>query len=306
MSHRVQVVQNCYSFAMKTPSKALVALLSLAALTLPQSAAMAATTSFSQWYDENVIAVNNHQQYSMDLGSTGIGADIDIVWGNTDASNRLSIGTPDSEEEWLNAKTPFGKKVGSNWSDIEDGVFSVRSSTTSTVVITFSETIPANKLVWAISDIDVEEVTVTGSNTDGSLTGSELVGFASPRSFNFCHVTNDVPGVCGGETTVPRVTVNSGDVTAIPALESSDEGETSWGIIGADIDELVISPNVVDSSSGSVRIWLAYSDTVIADDPVSEGLATTGPSDSANLWVNALAITALIGVGGAVALRRRA
>jgi hypothetical protein len=291
---------------MKTRSKAFIALLSLAALTVPQSAAMAATTSFSAWYSEVLIVENNHQQYSMDLGAIGIGADADIVWADTTLNNYVSIDTPDSEEEWLNAATPFGKKVGSNWSDIEDSVFSVRSSTSSTIVITFSETIPANKLVWAISDIDVEQAVVTGSNTNGALSGSELAGFASPRSFNFCDVPSDVPGVCGGEDTVPRVTVNSGDVTAIPALESSDEGETAWGIVGADIDELVISPNVVDSSSGSVLIWLAYSDTAIADDPVSEGLATTGSSDSANLWMNALAITALIGVGGAVALRRRA
>lgn len=292
---------------MQTPSKALVALLSLAALTVPQSAAMAATTSFSQWYGETVIVANNHQQYDMDLGSSGIGADIDIVWTNTDLQNDVSIETPDYEDEWLNAKTPFGKKVGSNWSDSEDGYFYVRSSSTSTVVITFSDTIPANKLVWAISDVDVEEVTVTGSNTGGSLSGSELAGFASPRSFNFCHVPSDVPGVCDGETTVPQVTVNSGNVTAIPAADSDGEGETFWGIIGADTDELVISPEIIEQpGSGSIRIWLAYSDTVIADDPVSEGLATTGPSGSVNLWVNALAITALIGVGGAVALRRRA
>jgi hypothetical protein len=291
---------------MKTPSKAFIALLSLAALTVPQSAAMAATTSFSEWYAETLIVENNHQQYSMDLGSTGIGADIDIVWADTTLNNYVSIDTPDSEEEWLNAATPIRKKVGSNYSDNTDRVFSVRSSTSSTIVITFSDTIPANKLVWAISDIDVEEAVVTGSNTNGALSGSELAGFASPRSFNFCDVPRGVPGVCGGEDTVPRVTVNSGDVTAIPAISSSDEGETAWGIVGADIDELVISPNVVDSSSGSVRIWLAYSDTAIADDPASESLATTGPSDSANLWVNALAITALIGVGGAVALRRRA
>jgi hypothetical protein len=291
---------------MKTPSKAFIALLSLAALTVPQSAAMAATTSFSEWYDETVIVAANHQQYSMDLGASGIGADVDIVWANTDDSNYVSIGTPDNESEFLNAATPFGKKVGSNYSDNADRWFSVRSSTSSTIVITFSDTIPANKLVWAVSDIDVEEVTVTGSNTNGALSGSELAGFASPRSFNFCDVPSDVPGVCVDETTVPRVTVNSGDVTAIPAISSSDAGETAWGIVGADIDELVISPNVVDSSSGSVRIWLAYSDTAIADDPASEGLAKTGPSGSANLWVNALAITALIGVGGAVALRRRA
>ena len=292
---------------MKIPSKALVALLSLAALTIPQSAAMAVTTSFSDWYGETVIVANNHQQYDMDLGSSGIGADVDIVWANTDLENEVSIGTPETEEEWLNAKTPFGKKVGSNWSDIEDGYFYVRSSSTSTITITFSETIPANKLVWAISDVDAEEVVVTGSTTDGLLSGSELAGFASPRSFNFCHVPSDIPYVCDGETAVPQVTVNSGDVTAIPAADADYEGETFWGIIGADIDELVISLEIIEQpGSGSNRIWLAYSDTAIADDPVSEGLATTGPSDSANLWVNALAITALIGVGGAIALRRRA
>ena len=293
---------------MKKSSKALVALLSLAALTVPQSAAMAATTSFAEWYDDTVIVANNNEAYGMDLGNSGIGANVDIQWIDTNLNNNVSIDTPDSEEEWLNAVTPFGEMVGSNWSDSVDGVFSVRSTTSAEITITFSDPIPANQLVWAVSDIDVEEIVVTGSFDDFALTGTELVGFASPQAFNFCDVTSDVPYVCDGETTVPRVTVNGANVTAIPALSSSDEGETAWGVIGMDIDELVISTEVVDSSSGSIRIWLAYSDTELtaAPEPESEPLATTGTADSANLWVNALAITALIGVGGAIALRRRA
>jgi hypothetical protein len=143
---------------MKKSSKALVALLSLAALTVPQSAAMAATTSFAEWYGETVIAANNLQQYDMDLGSSGIGAEVDVLWIDTNLNNNVSFDTPDSDDEWLNAFTPFGEMVGSNWSDSEDGVFSVRTSTSSMVVIMFSETIPANQLVWAVSDIDVEEI----------------------------------------------------------------------------------------------------------------------------------------------------
>lgn len=292
------------------PSKTLTALLSLAALTIPQTAASAATSYFSYWYGEAILVEDNHATYTVDLGSngdSGIKGDVDVQWIDTDDNNYVSIGTTFDEEEWLNAKTPFGKRVGSNFSDSEDGYFSVRTTTSSTITIDFSETIPAKQLVWAVSDIDVEDVVVTGSSdSDGPLSGQDLIGSATPRSFNFCDVSSDIPDVCAGEDTVPRVSVNADNVTAIPAISSSDEGETAWGIVNAAIDQLVISPEVVNSSSGSLRIWLAYSDTAIAALPNDEPLAPTGSTETANLWVGALAVTGLIAIGGAIALRRRA
>jgi hypothetical protein len=230
---------------MKTPSKALMALFSLAALTVPQSAAMAATSSFSEWYDEFVVVANNHATYSIDLGTSGISAEVDIQWDNTDLNNRVTLDTTLEEETWLNAKTPFGKMVGSNFSDTDDRYFSVRGTTTSTITIDFNQTIPAKHLVWAISDIDVEEVVVSGSSVaDGTLTGTQLVSFASPIEFNFCDVTTDIPDVCDGETSVPRVSVNASDVTALPAESSDDEGDTMWGIVDGAIDQLIIDPEI--------------------------------------------------------------
>ena len=165
--------------------------------------------------------------------------------------------TSDDSGDWLTADTPFGAVFGASGPSTTTQLLKTRvdEDTTATTTITFATPVPANTLGFAVADIDVDQVIITGTTADGSaVTGAQLAG----TTFNFCDVAAPKPDNCDGVDApyaVPTWNPATGTVSD-PADEDSDGASASFRPTVA-ISSLTFAFSSVDSSSPSYRLWFA-------------------------------------------------
>lgn len=159
--------------------------------------------------------------------------------------------------DWLTADTPFGQIFGASGpsSTIQFLKARVDETTTATTTITFAGPVPANTLGFAVGDIDVDQMIITGLTADGApITGAQLAG----NTFNFCDVPAPKPDNCDGVT--PPYAVPTWDpatnTISDPADEDSD-GAVAWFRPTVAIKSLTFAFSSVSSSSPSFRLWMA-------------------------------------------------
>lgn len=144
---------------------------------------------------------------------------------------RIATGTG-TYGDWLTAETPFGAVFGPSGPSTTIQFFRQRigTETVATTTYTFNKPFPANRLGFAVGDIDVDDLTITATDENGApVPGSRLVG----GTFNFCDVTVDLPTNCtGGPYPSPVWTPgsNGGTVTPTPPAPGIDEttGASAW------------------------------------------------------------------------------
>ena len=146
-------------------------------------------------------------------------------------STRVVTGTA-TYGDWLTTETPFGAVFGPSGpsSTIQFFRQRIETETVSTTSYTFNRPFPANRLGFAVGDIDVDNLTITATDENGDqVPGSNLVGGV----FNYCAVTVDKPTDCdAGPYTNPVWTPgpNGGIVTPTPPNPGIEEssGSSAW------------------------------------------------------------------------------
>lgn len=146
-------------------------------------------------------------------------------------STRVATGTG-TYGDWLTEDTPFGATFGPSGPSTTIQFFRQRigTETVATTTYTFSKPFPANRLGFAVGDIDVDNLTITATDDKGNpVPGSKLAGGV----FNYCDVPVDKPTGCdAGPYTNPVWTPgsNGGKVTPTPPAPGIQEssGSSAW------------------------------------------------------------------------------
>lgn len=185
-----------------------------------------------------------------------------------------------NDEEYIGAGTPFGQVFGASGPSTDTQFLKTRLDTNladnATVVVTFAAPVPAGVLGFAVSDVDVDQVVVSGTQPGGAaLSGGELAG----EAFNLCN-TPDVPEACDGATApfpVPtwdpatRTVLGSGDET---------EGEAAWFRPTVAVESLtfVFTGQDVIAGAPSFRLWLAALQATVDGTVTSTCSASSQPA----------------------------
>lgn len=176
-------------------------------------------------------------------------------------STRVVTGTA-SDGDWLTAETPFGAVFGPSGPSTTIQYFRQRvsTSTVATTTYTFNNPFPANRLGFAIGDIDVDNMTITATDENGDpVPGSKLVG----GTFNFCNVTVDIPTNCtAGPYPVPfwNPGPNGGTITPNPPAPGIDEttGASAWFRPNVSLKTLTfVFQAYPNAGEPSYRAWFA-------------------------------------------------
>ena len=172
-------------------------------------------------------------------------------------------------EDWFTKATPFGKAFGPTGPNapevneiryIKTRVNDSDFGSVATTTYRFKRPTPANRLGFALSDIDVDQARITAVDAKGkAVSGKELNG----RVFNFCNVSlATLPGECAdgpSATPVPVWTKYSNGGLLRGANDASDdtEGATGWFRPTVAIKRITIAFRGQDAGSPSYRTWLA-------------------------------------------------
>lgn len=216
--------------------------------------------------------------------------------------------TTNEKGDWVPVGSPPAEIFGANGPSDTDNVLIVDSigDGTQTTTITFKEPVAANNLGFVVMDIDSDgsanpdesdRVTLEATTAGGtSLTSAEL----NAGVFNACNVAvADMPSNCGGttDTAVPSLTEPTatsvffqGDLTA------DNDGSTGWINPTVAVKTVTLSWDSNDSSSSSIRLFVAIKPTVAA-------LPDTGVDVSTGLLA-ALAF-GVLGAAAVIITRRR-
>jgi len=182
---------------------------------------------------------------------------------NDGRSTRIRTGT-ESQEDWLTAQTPFGAVFGPSGPSTTIQFFNQRIDaglgSVATTTFTFNRPFPANRLGFAVGDIDVDFLTITATDGNGNpVPGSRLAGGV----FNFCDVEVDQPGDCdAGPYQIPVWTPgsNGGTVTPTPPAPDDEEsdGASAWFRPTVSLKTLtLVFQGYPNASSPSYRAWFA-------------------------------------------------
>ena len=164
--------------------------------------------------------------------------------------------TSDDAGDWFTADTPFGAVFGASGPSTSIQLLKTRvDETTATTTVTFATPVPANVLGFAVADIDVDQLVISGTTADGTaVTGDQLAG----TTFNFCDVAEPKPDNCDGVDApyaVPTWTPATGTVS-YPADEDSDGASASFRPTVA-ISSLTFAFRSVSAGAPSYRLWFA-------------------------------------------------
>lgn len=208
------------------------------------------------------------------------------VTGMPDATYTVSKNIPDgdgqdvklktNEEEYIGSGTPFGAIFGPSGPSADTQFLSTRIAgiidSVATVTVTFNEATPAGLLGFAVSDVDVDQVVVTGTTAGGApLSGAELAG----EAFNLCD-TPDAPEICDGVT--PPFVLPTWDPATGTVTGSGDDtdGEAVWFRPTVAVTSLTFVYAGPDSIP-SFRLWLAALQATVSGTVASTCAAATQP-----------------------------
>lgn len=176
--------------------------------------------------------------------------------------------TADASGDWLTVDTPFGAVFGPSGPSTSIQFLKTRvdDETTATTTITFASPVPASLLGFALGDIDVDQVVISGTTADGTpLTGDQLAG----TTFNFCDVAEPKPETCDGVDAPYAIpTWNAATRTlSDPADEDSDGASASFRPT-VSISSLTFTFSAISSTSPSYRLWIAALPPAVPDTEV--------------------------------------
>lgn len=165
--------------------------------------------------------------------------------------------------DWFTSDTPFAEVFGATGPNepeksqiqylkvrVDDSGFDTKATTT----YTFDSPTVAKAFGFALSDIDVDQATITAKDkSGGNVSGADLVG----KTFNFCDVAPPLPDECtGGPYGIPTWTPGSNG-GVLSGGEDDTEGSTGWFRPKVALKSLTVVFEGVDAGSPSYRTWLA-------------------------------------------------
>lgn len=171
-----------------------------------------------------------------------IGGSITHVAGITSASSTTLTGA-----------TPFGARFGTSSRQQYLTINGVTNTgQVAAVTITFASPAPAGRWGFALGDVDVESVTISGTAGDGTtaLTASDL-GWQG--AFNYAPSGTDLPTWSGMTLTG----TNTGDTA----------GASGWFTPTVDVSEVTLEQRALTSGSPAYQLWIATDDTEPAPAP---------------------------------------
>jgi len=265
----------------------------LALAPLAPASASTAPTAWGVWGDDSPSAPID---WPLTFSAGGM---VDATFSVTGTSDVWSPST-DQFPEYFVAASPIGAVFGANGPGSTNNRLLPRSQNDTTtpvvVVVTFDSAVAAGNLGFAVSDLDLGNVTVTATDGSGApLTGAQIVGDATTTAFNLC----DFAGSPCTNTNVPTITQDAFGVTAQGNLISST-GSTAWFRPSAEVKTVTFTYlNQDDEDPTSGRFWFAQ--TIV---PAPAPLPDTGLSSPAVITL-LVAGSSLLLAGGLLVARRR-
>ena len=198
----------------------MAAALVLALVSLAGTAAAVRTTTYAQWGDFTGSA--NNYSTSFQVPITGFPAA-----SVTSDSRAGSVGIQSGATTWFGDNTPIGLKYGSSRNQpylaLRPRVDNPTGGSTTTFV--FDSPTPPTGWMFALSDIDADQATVTATDADGAPVSEDDLNFVS--GFNFCDTTPR-PGACS--TSIGDVpTWDPGTQTLVGNASAADTvGAVGW------------------------------------------------------------------------------
>jgi hypothetical protein len=255
---------------MKSRKKTLFTLVAIGA-TLTAGVAIAATQKIERYptwtiSPSNAAAKNHKGKLTFSLGDKFPDAGYTVKKSVADGEDTELLNGTDGED-WFTKDTPFGEEFGPTGPKapevnkvhyIKIRVDRSEDRSVATATYTFKSPTPANKLGFAVSDIDLDRLQITAKDASGrAVAGSDLAGDV----FNFCNVpAAGRPGECGGSrnTITPRIKNTSNGVLVTGRNDNDTEGATAWFKPTVKIKRITfVFRGTPDSGSPSFRTWFA-------------------------------------------------
>jgi hypothetical protein len=201
-------------------------------------------------------AVQNHTG-TIDFDVVGMPDATYSVNKTNEDGESTGLTTADDSGDWFTTDTPFGAVFGASGPSTSIQYIKTRvdGDTTATTTVTFASPVPANVLGFAVADIDVDQLIISGTTADGSaVTGDQFAG----TTFNYCDVAEPKPDNCDGVDAPYAVpTWNPATRTVSdPADEDSDGASASFRPTVA-ISSLTFAFSSVSAGNPSYRLWFA-------------------------------------------------
>ena len=258
---------------MKSRTK-IIAIAVSAALTLTAGVAFAATQNVERYPSwtispSNAAAKNHKGKLTFSLGAKFPDAGYTVKKSVFDGEDTELLNGADGED-WFTKDTPFGAEFGPTGPKAPE-VNKVRyikirvgraggsgDKSVATATYTFKRPTPANKLGFAVSDIDIDRLQITAKDSSGrSVAGQDLVGDV----FNFCDVPAEGrPEDCGGSRNkiTPRLKNTSNGVLLTGRNDNDTEGASAWFRPTVKIKRITFVFRAdPGSDSPSYRTWFA-------------------------------------------------
>lgn len=192
--------------------------------------------------------------------------DFDVV-GLPDATYSVNKSAPDGEDtkittsddsgEWMTADSPFGQIFGASGPSSTVQFLKVRVSgrTLATTTVSFATPVPADVLGFAIGDIDVDRMVLSGTTGDGSaVTGDQLAG----ATFNLCNVPDPRAESCdGNDGPFFAPTWDPATLTVSFPPDEDTDGAVAWFRPTVSISTLTFTYSATGPSNPSFRLWFA-------------------------------------------------
>lgn len=242
-----------------------------AALTLTAGVAFAATQNVERYPSwtispSNAAAKNHKGKLTFSLGAKFPDAGYTVKKSVFDGEDTELLNGADGED-WFTKDTPFGAEFGPTGPKapevnkvryIKIRVDRSEDQSVATATYTFKRPTPANKLGFAVSDIDLDRLQITAKDASGrAVAGSDFAGDV----FNFCDVpAAGRPPECGGSrnTITPRLKNTSNGVLLTGRNDNDTEGASAWFRPTVKIKQITfVFRGDSGSGSPSYRTWFA-------------------------------------------------
>jgi hypothetical protein len=284
-----------------------VALATLATVSISVSspASAAAVNSWGEWQYASEMDTNSGV---INFGTGQVGA----TWSSAGSSslNNEIIAT-NVDGEFMDSHTPIAAAFSANSSSLNFNYLKahVAAADLNIVTVTFATPVPAGDLGIAISDIDSDQVTVSGT-TDGTTTipteqlGGTALANASTLAFNFC--AHRATGPCSNNTEVVPVTYMQDEIKFGAMSDTSvwgTDGSSGWIHPSVAVKTLrFYIENGDQANDSSERIWFVQKSEGTT---TGTGLANTGINSQGEFSTAAGIVFAGFGLLALSAIRRR-
>ncbi|GAA2301112.1 hypothetical protein GCM10009853_066890 [Glycomyces scopariae] len=134
------------------------------------------------------------------------------------------VTTPSGKSIWMGDGTPFGAAYGSSRDQGYIGIGTTSGNLPSTTTLAFDSPTPAAKWAFALGDIDVDMVRISGTDAGGNPLSAADLGYQG--SFNLCQNSPRPAGCASAATDQP--TWDAGTMTLRGQNNGDTTGPTGW------------------------------------------------------------------------------